>query len=100
MLPQERYAAEYLPRLSWGSWGTAGCSKTTGTLSVMVSASCKLRASKGVVFGRLSCLPWLSRLVGCAVTADMELEHRQFVLPLPSAPSLFPASYKILLKGQ
>lgn len=60
--------AEYLPRLSWDSWGTAGCSKTMGTASVMVSASCKPMASKGVV-GHLSCLFRLCYLVGCAVRA-------------------------------
>lgn len=89
MLPQERYAAEYLPRLSWGSRGTAGCSQTTGAVSVMVSASCKLMASKGAVLGPLSCLPWLSHLVGCAAVVDMELERRELMLPLPAAPSHF-----------
>lgn len=44
MLPQEPYAAEYLPRPSWDSWGTAGCSKMV-ELWVTAAASCKLRGS-------------------------------------------------------
>lgn len=47
-------------------WLVHGAGCKMGTASVMVSASCKPMASKGVVVGHLSCLFRLCYLVGCA----------------------------------